>query len=47
MQPEQTTKSFAVRKWGKRAGLIAFLFFLGKGLIWLAIAVAGFYYALN
>ena len=34
-------------KWTKRAGIIAFLFFLGKGLVWLGIAAAGAYYALN
>jgi hypothetical protein len=34
------------RKWAKRAGIIAFLFFLGKGLVWLGIAAAGVYYSL-
>jgi hypothetical protein len=34
------------RSWTKRAGIIAFLFFLGKGLIWLGAAIAGAYYAL-
>lgn len=33
------------RKWTKRAGIIAFLFFLGKGLVWLALAAAGIYYS--
>ncbi|MEJ7623666.1 MAG: hypothetical protein WKF34_06705 [Pyrinomonadaceae bacterium] len=35
------------RKWGKRAGYVAFFFFLGKGLVWLGVAAAGAYYALN
>jgi hypothetical protein len=35
------------RKWTKRAGIIAFLFFLGKGLIWLAAILLGAYYTLN
>ncbi|MFN2501829.1 MAG: alanyl-tRNA synthetase [Pyrinomonadaceae bacterium] len=35
------------RKWTKRAGVVAFIFFLGKGLVWLGVAAAGAYYALN
>lgn len=35
------------RKWTKRAGIIAFLFFLGKGLVWLGVAAAGAYYTFN
>ena len=35
------------RRWGRRAGVIAFLFFLGKGLVWLGIAAAGVYYSFN
>ena len=31
----------------KRAGYIAFLFFLGKGLVWLGVAAAGAYYTLH
>ena len=31
----------------KRAGIIAFVFFLGKGLVWLGLAAAGAYYTLN
>ena len=34
-------------KWTKRAGIVAFLFFLTKGLVWLGVAAAGAYYALN
>ncbi|MBX3281772.1 MAG: hypothetical protein KF756_04765 [Acidobacteria bacterium] len=33
------------RKWTKRVGIIAFLFFLGKGLVWLGVVAAGAYYA--
>lgn len=29
------------------AGIIAFLFFLGKGLVWLGIIAAGAYYSFN
>ena len=35
------------RKWTRRAGIIAFLFFLGKGLAWLGVIAAGAYYSLN
>ena len=45
-QPPNKMKCPA-RKWTKRAGTIAFIFFLGKGLVWLGVAVAGAYYALN
>ena len=38
---------FTAGKWTKRAGIIAFLFFLGKGLVWLGVAAAGAYYAFN
>jgi hypothetical protein len=34
-------------KWARRAGIITFLFFLAKGLVWLGIAAAGAYYAFN
>ena len=34
-------------KWTKRAGFATFLFFLTKGLVWLGVAAAGAYYALN
>jgi len=42
-QPEQQSRSV----WTKRAGIIAFLFFLGKGLAWLGLAVAGAYFSFN
>lgn len=35
------------RKWTKRAGIIAFLFFLGKGLLWLGLLAVGAYYSFN
>ncbi len=44
---EQNKKTCPARKWTKRAGIIAFLFFLGKGLVWLGIAAAGAYYTFN
>jgi hypothetical protein len=48
MQPEeQTNGTCPARKWAKRAGIIAFLFFLGKGLVWLGLLAAGAYYAMN
>jgi hypothetical protein len=46
MQDHITTQNSA-RKWGKRAGIAAFLFFFLKGLVWLGVAVAGAYYALS
>ena len=48
MQDDELQKrTCPARKWTKRAGIIAFLFLLGKGLIWLGIAAAGAYYSLN
>ncbi len=44
---EPTRRTSSARKWTKRAGKIAFLFFLAKGVIWLGIAAAGAYYTLN
>jgi len=43
MQQEETKSALScpARKWAKRAGIITFLFFLGKGLIWLGVAAAG------
>ena len=35
------------RSWTKRAGIIAFIFFLGKGLLWLGLAAVGAYYSFN
>lgn len=47
MQDEAKTGKCPARKWTKRAGIVAFLFFLGKGLVWLGLAAAGAYYAWN
>jgi hypothetical protein len=47
MEDEARKKSCPARKWTKRAGIIAFLFFLGKGLIWLGLIAVGAYYSLN
>lgn len=47
MSTEPNEKKCPARKWTKRAGIIAFLFFLGKGLLWLGALAAGAYYALN
>ena len=44
-EPEK--RKCPARKWTKRAGIIAFLFFLGKGLVWLGVAAAGAYYTFN
>jgi hypothetical protein len=30
--------------WFRRIGLLAFLFFLGKGLFWLALLIAALYF---
>ena len=47
MHREPEDMACPARKWTKRAGLIAFVFFLGKGLVWLGIAAAGAYYTFN
>jgi hypothetical protein len=47
MTEPNLSKNCPARKWTKRAGIIAFLFFLGKGLIWLGLLVFGAYYAVN
>lgn len=39
------TNSSVKTKWLKRAGIWGFLFFLVKGLIWLVIAIAGYWMA--
>ena len=39
-EPEKTEST--ARKWTKRAGIIAFLIFLGKGLLWLGLLIAGY-----
>lgn len=47
MQQDTNKMKCPARKWTKRAGIIAFLFFLGKGLVWLGVAAAGAYYTFN
>ena len=47
MTEQPSKKKCPARKWTKRAGIVAFLFFLGKGLIWLGMLAAGAYYALQ
>jgi hypothetical protein len=47
MQDEPTDRTCPARRWTKRAGIIAFLFFLGKGLVWLGLIAVGAYYALD
>jgi len=47
MQEEPLKRRCPARTWAKRAGIIAFLFFLGKGLIWLGVIAAGAYYTFN
>ncbi len=47
MNESQENGASLAGKWTKRAGIIAFLFFLGKGLVWLGLAAVGAYYAFN
>jgi hypothetical protein len=47
MQNDDAKRTCPARKWTKRAGIIAFLFFLGKGLVWLGVFAAGAYYTFN
>ena len=47
MQEEPKKRNCPARKWTRRVGLVASLFFLAKGLVWLGLAAAGAYYALN
>ena len=47
MQDESKKRNCPARKWTKRVGLVTSLFFLAKGLVWLGLAAAGAYYALN
>jgi hypothetical protein len=47
MTKEPQARTCPARKWTKRAGIIAFLFFLGKGLLWLGILAVGAYYSFN
>jgi len=47
MQEEPKKMTCPARRWTRRAGIIAFIFFLGKGLLWLGALVLGAYYTLN
>ncbi|MBK6724022.1 MAG: hypothetical protein IPO41_16745 [Acidobacteria bacterium] len=47
MRCEPNKTKCPARKWTKRAGTVAFVFFLGKGLLWLGLAAAGAYYTMN
>jgi len=47
MQEDPAKRKCPARKWTKRAGIIAFILFLGKGLLWLGLAAAGAYYTFN
>ncbi|MGH7244078.1 MAG: alanyl-tRNA synthetase [Phycisphaerales bacterium] len=40
VQPNDAKQPAWIARWGKRAGVIAFLFFLIKGLAWLLVPVA-------
>ena len=43
-EPQEPSRA---RKWSRRAGILAFMFFLGKGLLWLGALILGAYYTLN
>lgn len=45
MENEEVKTESGLKKWGKRAGVAGFLFFLIKGLIWIAIAVMAYFSA--
>jgi hypothetical protein len=48
MQEEPQERLYPARKWVKRTGIVAFIFFLGKGLLWLGALVLGaYYYTIN
>jgi hypothetical protein len=47
MTEEPENKKTPAAKWIKRFGLAGFLFFLIKGLIWLALFVAATYFGVN
>jgi len=47
MQEEPRESMYPARKWVKRTGIVAFIFFLGKGLLWLGALALGAYYTLN
>jgi hypothetical protein len=44
MEPEKENKR---KRWLKRIGVVGFLFFLGKGILWLILGGALFKYCTN
>jgi hypothetical protein len=42
---EKTSGESKAKLWLKRVGVVGFLFFLIKGLIWVGIAVVAYYHA--
>ena len=47
MLNEPDKKRRVTRNWTRRVGLVASLFFLAKGLVWLGLLAAGAYYSLS
>lgn len=47
MQDDTAKPVSPAHRWTKRAGIIAFVLFLGKGLLWLGLAAAGACYTFN
>lgn len=47
MNEKPQNRKCPARKWTKRVGLVASLFFLAKGLIWLGLVAASAYYTFN
>lgn len=47
MSEETEKRKGAAGKWTKRLGAAAFLFFLVKGLVWLALFIAAAYFGLD
>lgn len=47
MKEEPQNRKCPARKWTTRVGLVASLFFLAKGLIWLGLVAAGAYYSIG
>ena len=47
MQKDSDKMKCPARKWTKRVGLVASLFFLAKGLVWLGLAATGAYYTIT
>lgn len=43
MEKEEPKTESGAKKWLKRVGVLGFLFFLIKGLVWIAIGVAAYF----